>query len=164
MCDFLGDELRMLSHAPHGPLDATGRRQRLGARVVKRMAVPPGTNDAIMTVGLLGATGTLDIDGLTIELVPVGGAGDTNLIVNGDFELGDPFPRLLGPGEGRPPRLPREWLGRRALELGHARSQAMAGVATRDRPARGARGLHGGPMLGHAQAQGRGDGQDLLPG
>ncbi len=41
-------------------------------RVARRMAVPPGTKDAIMTVGLMGATGTLDIDGLTIDLVPVG--------------------------------------------------------------------------------------------
>ena len=45
-----------------------------------------------MSVGLLGATGTLDIDGLTIELVPAGGAETTNLVINGDFELGDPDP------------------------------------------------------------------------
>jgi len=37
-------------------------------RVVKRFAVPPGTRDAIFSVGLLGATGTMDIDGLTVEL------------------------------------------------------------------------------------------------
>ena len=40
-------------------------------RVVKRIPVPPGTKDAIMSVGLMGATGTLDIDGLTVDLVPV---------------------------------------------------------------------------------------------
>ncbi len=45
-----------------------------------------------MSVGLMGATGTLDIDGLTVELVPIGGADTTNLVVNGDFELGDPAP------------------------------------------------------------------------
>ena len=61
-----------------------------------------------MTVGLLGATGTLDIDGLSIELVPVGGEETTNLIVNGDFELGDPAPDFWVAREGRPPRLPRE--------------------------------------------------------
>ena len=43
-----------------------------------------------MSVGLLGATGILDVDGLTIDLVPVGGGRTTNLVVNGDFELGDP--------------------------------------------------------------------------
>ena len=97
-------------------------------RVVKRMAVPPGTKDAIMTVGLMGATGTLDIDGLTIDLVPVGGEETTNLIVNGDFELGDPAPdswvvekdaRRIFPGND----------SAAALELGRARSRAMAGVA-----------------------------------
>ena len=60
--------------------------------MVKRIPVPPGTRDAIMSVGLMGAKGILDVDGLTIELVPVGKSPTTNLIVNGDFELGDPAP------------------------------------------------------------------------
>ena len=66
-----------------------------------------------MSVGLLGATGRLDIDGLTIELVPVGGPETTNLVVNGDFELGDPGPggwivetdaRRVFPGQSTRPR------------------------------------------------------------
>ena len=40
----------------------------------------------------MGATGTLDIDGLTVELIEVEAAASTNLVVNGDFELGDPAP------------------------------------------------------------------------
>ena len=61
-------------------------------RVAKRIPVPPGTKDAIMSVGLMGATGTLDFDGLTVDLIPVGGEDSTNLVVNGGFELGDPGP------------------------------------------------------------------------
>ena len=90
MIDFLGDSLRHLSRGTFGPWTHTvGSRW---TRVVKRIAVPPGTRDAIMSVGLMGAKGILDIDGLTIDLVPVGGAPTTNLVVNGDFELGDPAP------------------------------------------------------------------------
>ena len=46
------------------------------SRVAKRIPIPPGTKDAIMSLGLLGATGTLDVDGLTVDLVPVGGSGN----------------------------------------------------------------------------------------
>ena len=60
--------------------------------MVKRIAVPPGTKDAIMSVGLMGATGILDVDGLTVELIDVEASASTNLVVNGDFELGDPAP------------------------------------------------------------------------
>ena len=130
MCDFLGDELRMLSHALMGPW--THSAGNGWTRVVKRLAVPPGTKDAIMTVGLVGATGILDIDGLTVELVPVGGEETTNLIVNGDFELGDPAPdswivekdaRRVFPGNN----------SAAALELGRAGSRAMAGLAIKNR-------------------------------
>ena len=61
-------------------------------RIAKRIPVPPSTRDAIMTVGLLGAIGTLEIDGLTIEQIPVGGVPTTNLVLNGDFERGSPDP------------------------------------------------------------------------
>ncbi len=90
LIDFLGDSLRHLSRGTFGPWTHTvGPRW---TRVVKRIPVPPGTRDAIMSVGLMGAKGVLDIDGLTVDLVPVGEAPTTNLVVNGDFELGDPAP------------------------------------------------------------------------
>ncbi len=90
LIDFLGDSLRHLSRGLLGPWTRTvGSRW---TRVVKRIPVPPGTRDAIMSVGLMGAKGTLDIDGLTIDLVPVGKSRSTNLIINGGFELGDPAP------------------------------------------------------------------------
>jgi hypothetical protein len=124
LIDFLGDELRTLSRGMLGPWTHTvGNRW---TRLVKRIPVPHGTKDAIMSTGLMGATGTLDVDGLSVELVPVGGIPTTNLIVNGDFELGDPAPaywtvkeaRRVFPGKDSPA----------ALELAHARSIAMAGV------------------------------------
>jgi hypothetical protein len=90
LIDFLGEELRHLSRGTMGPWTrGVGDRW---TRVVKRIAVPPGTRDAIMSVGLLGAAGVLDIDGLTIDPIPVGEEAITNLVVNGDFELGDPLP------------------------------------------------------------------------
>jgi hypothetical protein len=90
MLDFLGDELRSTGRGSLGPwksTDGTGWNH-----VAKRISVPPSTNDAILSIGLLGATGTLEVDGLTIDLVPVAGTPSTNLILNGDLELGDPDP------------------------------------------------------------------------
>ncbi len=125
MIEFLGDELRPVSRNMLGPWTHTvGSRW---TRVVKRLPIPPGTKDAIMSTGLLGAIGTLDVDGLTIQLVPVGGSSTTNLIVNGDFELGDPSPAYWTVKDGR-----RVFPGNQssaALELTQRGSFAMAGVA-----------------------------------
>ena len=126
MIDFLGEELRHLSRGSLGPWTRSVRDR--WTRVAKRIPVPPGTKDAIMSVGLMGATGTLDIDGLTVDLVPRGGEETTNLIVNGGFELGDPSPaswvtdndaHRAFPGNRSPA----------ALELTRAKSHAMTGVA-----------------------------------
>src|SRR5439155_25638587 len=88
--DFIGDGLRSLGRGSMGPWDRSiGPRW---TRVAKRISVPPGTNEAIMSVGLLGATGVLEVDGMTFELIPRGGAETTDLVVNGEFELGDPDP------------------------------------------------------------------------
>ncbi|AMV38844.1 hypothetical protein [Planctomyces sp. SH-PL62] len=90
LIDFLGDELRQLSRGTMGPWTrSVGDRW---TRVAKRIPVPPGTHDAIMSVGLMGASGRLDVDGLTFELIPRQTVETTNLVVNGDFELGDPSP------------------------------------------------------------------------
>ena len=90
LIDFIGADLLTVSRGTMGPWTHTvGTRW---TRVVKRIPVPPGARDAIMSVGLLGAKGIMDIDGLTVELVPVGENASTNLVVNGDFELGDPAP------------------------------------------------------------------------
>lgn len=89
MIDFLGDELRQVSRGAMGPWRSVGDEWTY---VSKRIPVPPGTRDAIMSVGLLGAAGRLDVDGFTFELVPREAAETTNLVVNGGFELGDPDP------------------------------------------------------------------------
>lgn len=114
-----------LSRAVIGPwTHGVGNRW---TRVVKRIPVPPGARDAIMSTGLMGATGTLDVDGFTFAMVPVGGVPTTNLIVNGDFELGDPAPAYWTTKDAH-----RTFPGNdstAALELAHARAFAMAGVA-----------------------------------
>lgn len=97
----VGEEPALLIDLLDGDLISAGRgmmgpfRHEDGEgwiRWSKRIPVPLATRDAIMTVGLLGATGRLDIDGLSIELVPVGGDSTDDLIVNGGFELGDTKP------------------------------------------------------------------------
>jgi hypothetical protein len=127
MIDFLGDKLRSLSRGAMGPWTHTVRDQWI--RVVKRIAVPPGTKDAIMSVGLLGATGTLDIDGLTVELVPSGGSETVNLVPNGDFELGDPAPASWVADRDVRRVTPGFQASSAAVELTRARSYLEGGLA-----------------------------------
>src|SRR5271157_4259967 len=126
LIDFLGDSLKHLSRGTFGPWTHTVDSR--WTRVVKRIAVPPGTRDAIMSVGLMGAKGILDIDGLTIDLVPLGESPTTNLIVNGDFELGDPAPaywivnneaQRVFPGHG----------SQAAIELARSGSRVLTGLS-----------------------------------
>ena len=128
--DFLGEGLRQTTRGVVGPwTNGIGARW---TRVAKRIAVPPGTRDAIMSVGLLGALGVLEIDGVTFDLVPVGGADTTNLIVNGDFELGVPDPMNWAAEKGAKRAFPG-YRSASALELVDSGSKAMAGVATSSR-------------------------------
>jgi len=89
--DFIGDplQLRAVRRGSLGPWKTIGRDW---TRVSKRLAIPPDTRLAILSTGLLGATGVVEVDNLTIDLVPVGGKATDNLALNGDFELGDPEP------------------------------------------------------------------------
>ncbi len=124
-------------------------------RVAKRIPVPPGTKDAIMSVGLMGATGTLDFDGLTVDLIPVGGEDSTNLVVNGGFELGDPAPaswvtegdarrsfpgnRLVRRGRANPREVPAVDRARSCRSMGSRRSMSPSRSAARASAARGRR-------------------------
>jgi hypothetical protein len=127
--DFLGDKLRQLTRGVLGPWTTKSFAGHSGwTRVVKRLPVPPDTRDAILSVGLLGATGVLDIDGLTIELVPVGGQSTTNLARNGDFELGDPDPAGWISENGARRAFPG-YKSKAALELAKAGARSMAGLA-----------------------------------
>jgi hypothetical protein len=90
MIDFLGDQIRQTGRGSLGPWSKLSGRGWV--HVAKRIAVPPGTHDAIMSLGLIGSTGVLEVDGMTFDLLPVGGTATTNLVLNGDLELGDPDP------------------------------------------------------------------------
>jgi hypothetical protein len=124
--DFLGTQLRALTRGRMGPWTTSVRDN--WTHLAKRIPVPPGCKDAIMSVGLFGATGTLDVDGLTFELIPRGGAQSVNLVLNGGFELGDPTPTYwVVNGDVR-----RNFPGFRsdaAAEFLGARARLVAGLA-----------------------------------
>ena len=79
------------------------------------------------TVGLLGGTGTLWIDSLTIEAEPRGGATTTNLVLNGGFELGDPEPAHWAL-EGGARRVSPGRDSDAALELASPEAKAITGI------------------------------------
>ncbi|GIW87751.1 MAG: hypothetical protein KatS3mg108_2075 [Isosphaeraceae bacterium] len=87
--DLLDGELKMVGRGRLGPWDDRTLPGGRWMRVAGRFEVPESTRDAILTVGLLGATGRMRVDDLAIELVPVGGQATVNLVLNGDLELGD---------------------------------------------------------------------------
>lgn len=125
--DLLGAELRAERRGILGPWDRSVPEGRW-TRVAKRLPVPESARDALLSVGLLGATGVLEVDGLTIEPVPRGGAPTSNLILNGGFELGDPAPAHWdvtgGAGRASPGRDSDS-----ALELARAGARAQGAVA-----------------------------------
>lgn len=124
--NFFDEELRPVATRTIGPWTP----RAIGSGWVKirhRIPFPESARDAILTLGLLGATGTLDVDGMTFELVPREGVPSTNLLINGGFELGDPQPDgwELG-GSAR-----RTFPGREsdsALELNATGDRAEAGL------------------------------------
>ena len=129
MIDFLGPKLRQTTRGSMGPWTM----RSMGAlshwtRVAKRIPVPPETRDAIMTVGLLGATGVLDVDGLTVDLVAVEGVETTNLLKNPDFELGDPDAAGWISDNGARRGFPG-FESNTALELAKSGARSMTGLA-----------------------------------
>ena len=88
--DLLDADLRSTSRGSMGPF--ADLPEGRWVRWVSRIAVPPATRDVLMTIGLLGGTGTLEVDGLSIEPVPKGEPPTTNLVVNPGFELGGLVP------------------------------------------------------------------------
>ncbi|HEX8201037.1 MAG TPA: hypothetical protein VF590_11150, partial [Isosphaeraceae bacterium] len=122
LIDFLDEGLRSTARGTLGPWTRSLGSQWV--RVARRIAVPATTRDAILTLGLLGATGTLEVDGLTIATVPRGGVETTNLVLNGDIEWGDPRPSswLL---EGKARRVHPGHRSDSALELTRAGARAL---------------------------------------
>jgi hypothetical protein len=86
LIDFLGEDIKTVRRGTLGPWKKTPNNGWV--RVAKRLPIPESTRDGILTIGLLGSTGVLDADGLSIDLLPRGGRESTNLILNGDLELG----------------------------------------------------------------------------
>lgn len=91
--DFLAEDLKQLARRRLGGPQWVTNDQDHWKRVARRFPVPPQAKEVLMAVGLHGATGTLDIDGMTIDLIPRGGRESLNLVLNGDLELGDPTPQ-----------------------------------------------------------------------
>lgn len=126
MIDLLGEGLRALRRGTLGPwTKSTGGHW---IRVARRIPVPPGTRDAILSLGLLGGTGTLEVDGLTIDLVPVGGTETTDIVNNGSFELGDPNPFAWTLDNGAHRTFPG-FRSDSAIELTKNGARAMTGLA-----------------------------------
>lgn len=93
LIDFIGKEVRHVGRGALGPWTPKTFQAYSGwTRVSKRVPVPEATLEAIISVGLIGATGVMDVDGFTFELIPRQPAASTNLVRNGDFERGDPAP------------------------------------------------------------------------
>jgi hypothetical protein len=65
---------------------------------------------------------------MTFDLVPVGGKPTTNLVVNGDFELGTPEPASWGAENGAVRAFPG-LKSTSALELGKTGARALTGLA-----------------------------------
>lgn len=134
MIDFLGADLQSTARGQLGPFVETDGEWLHWKR---RIPVPPATRDAIMTVGLLGATGTLDIDGLTIVQVPRAATSTTNLVVNGDLEFGGAKPDHWIVESGAVRDSPGNQ-SEAALRLSGSGAKALAILAV---PIRGAAGL-----------------------
>jgi hypothetical protein len=127
MIDLLGDDVRSVGRRNLGPWTAKDLGEGW-VHVARRLPVPPGARDGILTVGLLGGTGALWIDGLTIEAEPRGGATTSNLLLNGDLELGDPEPaHWTVEGGARRAEPGRD--SDAALELTAAGAKATTGIA-----------------------------------
>ena len=76
---------------------------------------------------MLGSTGTLDLDGLTIDEVPRGDRTSTNLVLNSDFELGDPDPSFWVV-EGGARRAFPGFRSDSAVELTRSGAKALGGL------------------------------------
>jgi hypothetical protein len=126
LIDLYEEGLRPIRRGSMGPWTRTVKDK--WTHVTKRVPVPPNCRDLIMTVGLLGATGTLDMDGLTFDLMPVGGSETNNLAANGDFELGDPAPAYWIAGKDVK-RVCPGFRSAAAIELDRAKSILMTGLA-----------------------------------
>jgi hypothetical protein len=127
LIDFLGDplQLKAVRRGMLGPWKSVGQTW---TRVARRLPIPPDTRLAILSLGLIGATGVFEVDNLTIDLVPIGGKPTSSLILNGDFELGDPEPSSWQVDHGARRVSPGNRSGS-AIELKGNGARAFSGLA-----------------------------------
>jgi hypothetical protein len=126
--DFLDEGLRTVARGSIGPWTRSTIGEDRWTHVSRRLPVPAQSRDGIMTVGLIGATGVLDVDGFTLELVPLGGVTTDNLILNGGLELANPGPAYWAITGGTRLAFPG-FESDSALELGRAGARAQAALA-----------------------------------
>lgn len=127
LIDFFGEGLKTLRRGLMGSWSS----KDLGTGwvfVSKRLPIPPDTRDAILSVGLQGATGVLEIDAMTFELIPNEIERSTSLVLNGDFELGDPTPFAWSVERGAGRSFPG-FRSQSALELDSSGSKALTLLA-----------------------------------
>jgi hypothetical protein len=128
LIDFLDESLRAVGRGQMGPWTVSRIGEGRWLRVAKRIPVPPESRDALLSVGLIGAIGTLWVDGLSIEMVPVGGSETTNLVLNGDLELGEAEPAHWLAQAGARRVSPGRDSGA-GLELARSGARAQAAIA-----------------------------------
>ncbi|MFM7319473.1 MAG: hypothetical protein ACKO5E_21205 [bacterium] len=127
LIDFLSEKLLSTSRGVVGPFNKVTTGEDDWFYVSKTLPVKPQTRDAIMTVGLMGATGVFLIDRLELELIPREASPETNLLLNSGFEQGD-----LKPDhwviEGSARRVMGGQKSFAALELGRGTGRALIGL------------------------------------
>lgn len=127
LVDFLNSGLTTSSRAAVGPFNAVTIGEDEWLYVAKVLPVKPSARDAIMTVGLMGATGSLEIDSMELTLIPREVKPVENLIPNPDLDLGDMKPdHWLIEGSAR--RSSPGYESSSCLELGRGTGRALVGL------------------------------------
>ena len=127
LIDFLSEKLVSTSRGTLGPFNRVTTGEDDWFYASKIMPVKPQTRDAIMTVGLMGATGVFEIDRLELELLPREVPAQANLVLNEGFELGDLKPdHWTIDGSAR--RVMGGLSSKAAMELGRGTGRALIGL------------------------------------
>jgi hypothetical protein len=127
LVDFLNAELLTDSRGIIGPFDSASIGNGRWQFVSRVLPIKPTTLDCIMTLGLLGSTGSLEIDRMSFELIPRDMPSTVNLVPNGDLALGDSRPDEWSiDGNVRRTTTPEPFAT--SLEMGRGKSRALAGL------------------------------------
>lgn len=130
LIDFLSRKLLTTNRVSLGPFnDATVGEDRW-FYVSKILPIHPETVDGIMTVGLMGATGRFEIDGMEMQLLPRQVLLVDNLVPNPEFEFGDHKPDSWSI-EGTAHRVSEGYRSPTAAELGRGMGRLLTGLGRR---------------------------------